>query len=202
MQKDDNQLQVLVGNSYFMLAGTPLFKTNKSVDDNLQKDLQKQFLIESSVSMKDNEDLSFKIITEIAIKAMSPGINDPGTALSCIDYLTQLLALRLRYQPHEWLKDKADDSDQNITRVQIKTLGFEDLLFQIMAPFRTYCAHDILVALKLLHMHSNLLQLAPTDRSEHRSLINSAQLLSKETKQKITQESDQQRIDTLINTLI
>ena len=204
MHKDDNQMQILVGRSYYMLAGTPLFRTRKAVEDNLANDLHKQFLIESSVSVSDNEDLGFKIITEIAIKAMSPGINDPGTALSCIDYLTQLLALRLRYHPREWLQDHSDNSDENgiaSTRVQIKPLEFEDLLFQIMAPFRTYCAHDILIVLKLLHMHTNLLRLAPTDHSEHRSLINSIKLLSTEAKQKITSESDQQRIDSVIESL-
>src|SRR5690554_2732446 len=137
MHKDDNQMQILVGRSYYMLAGTPLFRTRKAVEDNLANDLHKQFLIESSVSVSDNEDLGFKIITEIAIKAMSPGINDPGTALSCIDYLTQLLALRLRHQPQQWYQDKPGDNTQNpVTRVQLKHLDFEDLLYQIMAPFR------------------------------------------------------------------
>ncbi len=203
MQDDDNQLQVLVGKSYYMLAGSPLFRTRQAVDEDDIDELHKQFLIEPSVSVEDNEDLGFKLITEIAIKAMSPGINDPGTALSCIDYLTQLLALRLRYQPRAWFQNKTDDNDKNkaMTRVQIKTLDFDDLLFQIMAPFRTYCAHDILIVLKLLHLHINLLQLAPNDCQEQQALIRSAQLLTQSSEQEITQERDRQRIQTLMNTL-
>ncbi len=203
MHKDDNQLQILIGRSYYMLAGTPLFRTRKAVADDLAKDLHNQFLIESSVSVSDNEDLGFKVITEIAIKAMSPGINDPGTALSCIDYLTQLLALRLRYQPREWFQDTpdADGDSAPTTRVQIKTLDFEDLLFQIMAPFRTYCAHDILIVLKLLYMHKNLIQIAPTDRKERNNLLSSAEILSQQAHQKINQPSDQQRIKKLLDSI-
>ncbi|MCW8869968.1 MAG: DUF2254 domain-containing protein [Proteobacteria bacterium] len=204
MQENDNQLQVLIGKSYYMLAGTPLFKTRTQVEENLKADLFKQFLIEPSVSVEDNEDLSFKLITEIAIKAMSPGINDPGTALTCIDYLTQLLALRLRYQPQQWLQDESEDSDENntvTTRVQIKPLDFEDLLFQIMAPFRTYCAHDVLIVLKLLYMHTNLIQLAPTDCMEHHSLIDSAQLLVQSTQKHITLPGDVKRIQSLLQSI-
>lgn len=202
MHKDDNQMQILVGRSYYMLAGTPLFKTRKAVEDDLAKDIHRQFLIESSVSVSDNEDLGFKVITEIAVKAMSPGINDPGTALTCIDYLTQLLALRLRYQPREWFQDDGDEESAPATRVQIKTLDFEDLLFQIMAPFRTYCAHDVLIVLKLLYMHTNLLQLAPTNCPEQRSLINSARLLRTQAKQEISQEFDHQRIDAIVKSIV
>lgn len=203
MHKDNNQMQILVGRSYYMLAGTPLFRTRKTVDDDLASHLHKQFLIESSVSVSDNEDLGFKVITEIAIKAMSPGINDPGTALTCIDYLTQLLALRLRYHPREWFQDTANDDEDSTptTRVQIKTLDFEDLLFQIMAPFRTYCAHDILIVLKLLHMHNNLIQIAPTDCQQQHQLIHSAQLLAQTALNNINQEPDQQRIRAMIKNI-
>jgi len=203
MKMNDNQLQILIGKSYYMLAGTPLFKTRKAVDDDLQSDIKNQFIIESSVSVSDNEDLGFKVITEIAIKAMSPGINDPGTALSCIDYLTQLLALRLQYQPREWFQDKVDNSDESkpTTRVQIKTLDFEDLLFQIMAPFRTYCAHDILIVLKLLYMHKNLIQIAPTDCAENNRLKNSAELLTEHALKHIQLSEDKRRIEHLYSTL-
>lgn len=203
MNKSDNQMQILVGKSYYMLAGTPLFRTRQAVEKDLEADLHNQFLIESSVSVSDNEDLGFKVITEIAIKAMSPGINDPGTALTCIDYLTQLLALRLRYQPREWFQDPPDDDGDSAltTRVQIKTLDFEDLLYQIMAPFRTYCAHDVLIVLKLLHLHKNLIQIAPTDRKERNSLLSSAEILSQQAHQKNNQPSDQQRIKKLLESI-
>jgi uncharacterized membrane protein len=205
MQENNNQLQVLVGRSYYMLAETPLFKTRQPIDDDLLSNIHNQFLIEASVSVEDNEDLGFKLITEIAIKAMSPGINDPGTALSCIDYLTQLLALRLRHQPLEWLKDKVKEEDKEnttpTTRLQLKPLDFDDLLFQVMAPFRTYCAHDTLISLKLLHMHVNLLQLTPANCEQQKSLIHSAQLLNQASQKQIMLSADQDRIQSLFDSI-
>ena len=42
----------------------------------------------------------FRQITEIATRALSPGINDPATAVSCIDYIGEALAdLAARRQP-------------------------------------------------------------------------------------------------------
>ncbi|MEZ5022020.1 MAG: DUF2254 family protein [Chitinophagales bacterium] len=49
----------------------------------------------------ENFALGIRQITEVGIKAMSPAINDPGTANMSIDYLTELFALRMEISDRE-----------------------------------------------------------------------------------------------------
>ena len=64
-----------------------------------------RFGFSRSEIVSHNYILGFKQLTEIAIKAMSPGINDPGTAITCIDYLSELFALRLKKKDFSFIKN-------------------------------------------------------------------------------------------------
>ncbi|RYY66752.1 MAG: DUF2254 domain-containing protein [Chitinophagaceae bacterium] len=41
----------------------------------------------------------FRQLTEVAVKALSPGVNDPGTAVESLQALSELLSLRMRLDP-------------------------------------------------------------------------------------------------------
>lgn len=137
----------------YILEGIPVLKYNGEIDDELKDKLLETIIFSNNELIDDNYVLAFKQISEIALKAMSPGINDPGTCINAIDYLTELFALRLTK------KDKSyyfDEDDKPL--IYIKTVSFEDLLFNVMAALRTYCKHDIIVVQKLFIMLQYLLQ--------------------------------------------
>jgi uncharacterized membrane protein len=96
--------------------------------------------------VEDNYVLAFKQITEIAVKAMSPGINDPGTAINAIDYLTDLFALRMQK------KDNGIIIHKEKATLRIAVVTFEELMYNVMASLRTYCKHDPIMVEKLLWM--------------------------------------------------
>jgi uncharacterized membrane protein len=97
---------------------------------------------------------------EIAIKALSPGINDPGTACICIDYLTDLLVLwnGLKHS------DVYYDENQN-PRLIVRSLSFETLVNLCIGPIRRYGRNDLLIANKLLQSFKTL---SHFDRNERR----------------------------------
>ncbi|TDU42989.1 putative membrane protein [Gelidibacter sediminis] len=101
--------------------------------------------------VEENYVLAFKQITEIALKAMSPGINDPGTAINAIDYMTELFVLRMKKRDTSFIFD----DDKAI--ISIKTVSFEVLMYNVMAALRTYSKHDIIVVQKLFMMLEYLL---------------------------------------------
>lgn len=69
---------------------------------------------------------SVRHLVEIALRALSPGINDPFTAITVLDYLSANLTLFYsRYKPPEWLADK-----QGELRVQILRTDEAELIFQ------------------------------------------------------------------------
>ncbi len=120
---------------------------------------------------------------------MSPGINDPGTAINGIDYLTQLFALRLNK------KDISIISHNKKAYIKVSTVKFEDLLYNVMASIRTYCKHDIILIQKLLLMFKYL----KTQKVKKQSYLNcidtEVKSLLDDVKEAVTNQRD---IDTAL----
>lgn len=65
--------------------------TKKPVDEDIEAKLRKCFVIGSERSFDQDPRFGFAVMSEIASRAMSPGINDSGTAIDVIGRLTRLL---------------------------------------------------------------------------------------------------------------
>ena len=165
LKAHDAKLEILKVKGTYLLEHSTLFKTNKTLKDEAIKDIFDAFHFSNSEIVEENYVLGFKQITEIAIKAMSPGINDPGTAINAIDYLTQLFALRLQKRDESFY---GDTNDQNI---RIKTTNFAELLYNVMAVFRTYTKHDVVIIQKLLLMLKYLLASNNCEDEAYKSAI-------------------------------
>jgi|GEM_PF-6305771 len=128
-----------------------LFKTEKNVEDKILDRIYENFDFSRNEYVEDNYVLAFKQLTEIALKAMSPGINDPETTLNSIDYLSELLLLRV--QKEDVIITFKDDKPF----ILLNSITFEKLLYQVMLSLRTYCKHDAILMKKMLEMLKNLL---------------------------------------------
>lgn len=144
--KEQFKIEILPIKGTYILKALPILKVNKELDDEVLNEVLSSLIFSKSELIEDNYVLAFKQITEIAVKAMSPSTNDPGTALNAIDYLTELFALRLQ-------KNNASIIYNNTSPIiKVSSVDFKDLLFQVMAALRTYCKHDIIIVQKLFFM--------------------------------------------------
>ncbi|WP_192034881.1 DUF2254 domain-containing protein [Halomonas sp. YLGW01] len=84
-------------------------------------------------------------LMEVAVKALSPGINDPGTARLCLHQLTELLCRRLQFHPCNTF---ADGEGQG--RVTWQTEPFDSLLYRLVNPILHYGKEDVSIGLALL----------------------------------------------------
>jgi len=138
-KQEDTKFEILPVKGIFVLNGIPLFKSKKELDEATVKKVLSNFSLARGELVSTNYVLAFKQITEVILKAMSPGINDPGTALNAIDYLTELFALRMQKHDTQYLKTK----DEVV--IKMASVDFEELLYQVLAPIRSYCKHDIII---------------------------------------------------------
>ncbi|WP_423998419.1 DUF2254 domain-containing protein [Maribacter sp. IgM3_T14_3] len=159
----ENSMKVMIQlhKGQFILDGTIGLLTEKPIDTKFKKKVMDTLLFSQEELIGENYIYGFRQISEIGVKAMSPGINDPGTALNTIDYLTSLFIDLMRKADYEYIND-----EKGTNWVQIKCAKFSEVLFNVMATYRLYCKHDITVMRKLMHMLKAL--------SEH--VINSTQL--------------------------
>lgn len=80
----------------FILDGMPLVEIECAADekDFYQRNIQNianQFIISKFRSYEQDIPFGIRQLVDIAIKAISPAVNDPTTALNCIDYLGHII---------------------------------------------------------------------------------------------------------------
>lgn len=187
----DTKLSILPIRGFYVLKDLPLFKSREVLDEEMVKKILSNFNFSRGELVGDNYLYAFKQITEIIVKAMSPGINDPGTALNGIDYLTELFSLRLQlHEPKILTKDEE-------TFIKINTVAFDELLHTVMSSIRTYCKNDIVLVKKLLIMF-HYLQLQSLKENKYTAHINrEAGLLMQDVQQSIRNSEDVEEAITL-----
>lgn len=121
-----------------------------------------------SVSRKRSalQDLRFPIdeLVELAARALSPGVNDPFTAIACIDWLgAALMDLSAMPMKPAMLRD-----DEGRVRVVVPRLGYADYLQSAVGQLRPYAVDDPNAGAHLLHMLDKVRE-AVTD-PRHRAL--------------------------------
>lgn len=103
-------IKLLRNPGHFVVVGAPLAKVLSNAP--LKKDFTNEFNSFYIIGSKrtPEQDLEFAIhqLSEIAVRALSPGINDPYTAMACIDWLSAALS-RIACQP--WPSPYRHDGD-------------------------------------------------------------------------------------------
>lgn len=146
-REHDIKIAINLFKGQFILDGTIGLLSEKSLSEKQEKEIMNSLLFSQEELRGENYIYGFRQISEIGIKAMSPGINDPGTALSTIDYLTSLFIILMKKPEWEYLSD-ADETNW----AQIKNVKFSEVLYNVMATYRLYCKHDATVMRKLMYM--------------------------------------------------
>src|SRR5271170_4141465 len=114
------------------------------------------------------QDVEFGVlqIVDIALKAISPAVNDPTTAISCVDQLSRILIrFASRQPPDELLCDPP-----GIPRATVGWIQFERLLEAAFEQIRMYSKTDIAVSLRLLRALRDIAA-STSDPEFHRLLV-------------------------------
>ncbi|MDX5474937.1 MAG: DUF2254 domain-containing protein [Bacillaceae bacterium] len=100
------------------------------------------------------QDIEFNIIkmVEIALRAISPGINDPNTAIDCIRFLRTPLTEALQ-QASEYV---VYYNENNVPRLMKKQEGIEQLLYTTFYQLSFYGRQDISILFAMLDTLSHI----------------------------------------------
>ena len=150
-EKNDLSVQLTHLPGTFLLQGSPLLSTERPINEDLQKELMKLVPLSRKESVAANCAFGFRQLTEIAMKALSPGINDPGTAMLSLRALFQLFSYRLEHHPETHLRD-----DQGKVRIRVRTWSFEQLFKGTIHAIWDYGSEDRSIRHEL---HGMLVQL-------------------------------------------
>lgn len=190
--KDEKtKIYITVPKGLFVLKNAVFFKSEKKLDDKVVESLISNISFARGELIEDNYILAFKQIAEIAVKAMSPGINDPGTAINAIDYLTDLFALRMQK------RDNGIIEKEEKALLKIAIVTFQELIYHVMASLRTYCKHDPIMVEKLLWMLKYLEKQPAAEENYHAVVKDEMETLLKQAKLAFDSEKDVDAIENM-----
>ncbi|GAB2178666.1 DUF2254 domain-containing protein [Dongia sp. agr-C8] len=116
---------------------------------------------------------AFRIVVDIAIKALSAAINDPTTAVLAIDQLQRLLrAVGLRQ-----LRNDENYDPAGALRAIARTPNWEDFVHLTFAEIRLYGAGNFQISRRLRAMIESLIEILPPSR--HPALQHELELLDR-----------------------
>ncbi|WP_368744658.1 DUF2254 domain-containing protein [Desertibaculum subflavum] len=125
------------------------------------------------------------VLSEIGCKALSPGINDPGTAIAVIGALMRALGV--------WT-ERGEEAEPRCPRVQVPSISAEDLFDDAFLGLGTYGAAHLAVGIRL---QKALVSLARTgDAGFVRAAQHQSALALKRARQALTIEEDIARLES------
>lgn len=103
--KRDERVQIrrCVGDYVANGAGLAVVSGGRLLGSESQRRYQAAFAIGDKRSMQQDPEFGVRQLVDIAVKALSPGINDPTTVIECLDRLSSVLFCAVRRDsPPRW----------------------------------------------------------------------------------------------------
>lgn len=157
---------VIINIPYFtgdaLKNGTPVANVNKKLKSFDEKRLINSIQIGGERIFKKDPKYSLRLLVDTAIRALSPAINDPSTAVQALDHIESLL-LRIGQSD----LDVGNVPDTNgIIRVKFKTPTWEDYLQLGLSEIMQYGAESIQVERRLESLFQYLIEVLPMSQAE------------------------------------
>ena len=185
-------LRLELGPGDFVTRGTRLasaWSAERARPAELVDAVNDAFIIGAKRSPEQDIEHLINQLVEVAVRALSPGINDPFTAINCIDYLGSALnELARRRLPAPWHFDD-EDRLRLITRPQT----FDGALAAAVDQIRQHGRHDVAVTIRLLEMLATVL---PSTRCEEqrRTLVRQAAMIERGAREGLPAEEDRRDV--------
>lgn len=138
----DRRIEVLAPVGSFRRRGEAIGRIDGDLDDELQSELQSAYSIARSRTFDQDPRFGLIVLGEIAERALSPAINDPGTAIQVAGVAVRLLDNWGRRAPRE------DDVNLENDRVSRPVLDPTALVQDVFGPIVRYGMGDVAVAIR------------------------------------------------------
>jgi len=157
----------------FVAVDEPLFHLFGGASAIKDQQLRGAVALGSERTLEQDPTFAFRILADIAIKALSPAINDPTTAVLAIDQLHRLLrSVGLRHTSNDIICDET-----GTLRLVFRTPHWEDFVHLSCTEIRHYGDGSMQVVRRMRSMLENLMQTLPAHR--HSALREQLELLDR-----------------------
>ncbi|MBW4592695.1 MAG: DUF2254 domain-containing protein [Brasilonema angustatum HA4187-MV1] len=185
----------------FIIRGSELVRIlpPERVNRKLTKQINHAFILGRERTAFQDVEFSIKQLVEIAIRAISPAVNDPFTAIRCIDQLSAALCrLAARDFPSPYCYD-----DNNNLRLVTNQVTFAGLVDDAFHQIRQYGRQDVAVTIRLLEVIATIAE-CTHNKKNRAPLLRHANMIrrgSHNLLEELDREDIEARYDTVIRAL-
>jgi uncharacterized membrane protein len=145
----------------FVAAGDPLFRIFQGEEFMADDRLRNSVALGAERAAEQDPLFAFRIIVDIASKALSPAVNDPTTAVLAIDQIHHLLRdVGNRYLAQGWETDRTGQ-----LRLVYRTPSWDSFVHLAITEVRQYGRDSMQVTRRLRAMLENLIETLPDRRT-------------------------------------
>jgi uncharacterized membrane protein len=160
-------VRVLRRVGHFVPAGVQLFAVSRA--DRLSEEVHDRLLACFDIgpvrTLQQDAEFGLVQIADIALKAISPAVNDPSTAINCLDQLGRIMIRWIARDP----PDAALYDPPHVVRVAIPWIDLDGLLDTGFEQIRHYAEGDLPVSLRMLRVLQDMA--STTDDAEIRARL-------------------------------
>lgn len=156
----DRRVQVLPAIGDFVPNGAPIARLSGPWDREAADAIRAALVIGDERSMEQDAAFGFRQLVDIAVRALSPGTNDPTTAVQALDRLHDLLRrLVEREMPSPIRRD-----DSGRVLLVLARPGWDDYVELAIDEIRLSGERQVQIGRRLRYLLEDLLSVAPDDR--------------------------------------
>lgn len=141
--RDDLRIWIAARQGRFVVAGQPLVYHSGKIDDEVAEEILARVGLEPSRSSRQFVEFSIHLLVEIALRALSPGVNDTFTAIACVDRISAALVEPAR---RGLAGETVLFDEDNHRRVFIPGMSASDLIGTAFHPLRRASETNILMS--------------------------------------------------------
>ena len=161
-EKTDGVIELVPQVGDFVAVDEPLFNLYGKAQGIDEAVLHTAIAFGSERTLEQDPTFAFRIVIDIAIKALSPAINDPTTAVLAIDQLHRMLRSVGR---RSLRTDEILDGTGQL-RVIFRTPNWEDFVHLAFSEIRAYGGNNLQIMRRMRAMIENLGQTLPSHRQD------------------------------------
>jgi uncharacterized membrane protein len=145
----------------FVTGGDPLFRLYGGGDAIAHHQLVQAVAFGAERTVEQDPGFAFRIIVDIAAKALSPAINDPTTGVLALDQIHRLLRVVASRQ----LDTGRVHDESGTLRLAYRTPDWEDFVSLAVSEIRHFGRDSIQIVRRMRAMLENLIEAVPPQRA-------------------------------------
>lgn len=171
----------------YIMKGSSLLRIEgaRRCDEAMQCSMVNLFFLGRQRTAEQDMEYSIRQLVEIGVRALSPGINDPFTAMNCIDWLGSAISAVARHG----LPSPRRYDDKGKLRVIAEVWTFSGLVDAAFNQIRQFGAESVAVSLRLLEVLASIAEQLRTD-DQRKAVAHHVEMVYRQSCKRVHEPSD------------